>query len=295
MALQIKKAVKYGSKLRLALYGPSGSGKTYTSLSIATAMAGDKRVCVIDTERGSASKYADIFDFDVLELDTFHPNSFVDAIREVVKTDAYGVLIIDTISHEWEGKGGALELAGQNFANWSKVTPLHNTFVDEMLKSPLHVIVTLRAKEEYSMDKEIDGNGKTKSVITKHGMEPIQRKGIQYEFDIVGSLSSDNILTIEKTRCSAIQKAIFQQAGADFAQIVQTWLDGDLPPRLISREKLNELYARGKRVQIFASLEEFTTYIKDQLGLDILEPRMLTEEQGRDLEAMIFNRERQSA
>ena len=76
---------------------------------------------------------------------------------------------------------------------------------------------------------------------------------------------------------------------------MQTWLDGDLPPRLISREKLNELYARGKRVQIFASLEEFTTYIKDQLGLDILEPRMLTEEQGRDLEAMIFNRERQSA
>lgn len=292
--MPIKKAVKYGSKLRLALYGPSGSGKTYTALSIAMAMAGDKRVCVIDTERGSASKYADLFDFDVLELDTFHPNSFVDAIREVVKSGEYGVLIIDTISHEWEGKGGALELAGRDFTNWSKITPLHNTFVDAMLRAPLHVIATLRAKEEYAMEKE---EGKSKTSVRKMGMEPIQRKGIQYEFDITASLASDNTLTIEKTRCSALQNAIFQQAGADLAQVVQTWLDGDLPPvKLISREKLNDLFSRGKKAGCFSTPDEFAVFIKDELDLDVvMEPRLLTEEQGRDLEAVIFNRERHSA
>jgi hypothetical protein len=293
MTLQLKKAVKYGSKLRLALYGPSGSGKTYTALSIGAAMAGDKRVAVIDTERGSASKYADLFDFDVIELDNFHPNTFVEAIREVVKTGQHGVLIIDTISHEWEGKGGALELAGRDFTNWSRITPLHNAFVDEMLRAPLHVIATLRAKEEYAMEKE---EGKSKTSVRKLGMEPIQRKGIQYEFDITGSLDGENTLTIEKTRCSALQGAVFQRASEDFAQIVQTWLDGDLPPaRLISKDKLNELYNRSVKAKCVTSLDEFTDFIKDELDLDVaIEPRRLTEEQGRDLEAAVFNRERHS-
>lgn len=298
MTLQIKKAVKYGSKMRLALYGPSGSGKTYSALSIATAMAGDKRVAVIDTERGSASKYADIFDFDVIELDKFHPNAFIEAIALIVKAKEYSVLIIDSISHEWEGKGGSLELAGHNFANWAKVTPLHNSFVDEMLSAPLHVIATMRAKEEYSMDKEPDKDGKnTKSVVTKKGMEPIQRKGVQYEFDIIGSLDMDNSMTIEKTRCSSLQGLMFQFAGHDFVEITQTWLDGELPPvRLISKDKLNDLFARGKKAGCFVSVKEFPDYIKDELDLDVVnDPQMLTEDQGRDLEAAIFNRERHSA
>jgi DNA polymerase III delta prime subunit len=299
MALQIKKAVKYGSKMRLALYGPSGSGKTYSALKIAHAMAGDKRVCLIDTERGSASKYADVFpDFDVIELDSFNPNNFVEAIRLVVKSKDYSVLIIDSISHEWEGKGGALELAGHNFANWAKVTPLHNAFVDEMLRAPIHLIATMRAKEEYSMDKEDGKDGKsTKSVVTKKGMEPIQRKGVQYEFDIIGSLDMDNSMTIEKTRCSSLQGLVFPYADQDFVEITQSWLDGELPPvRMVSGDKLNELYNRGIRARLFAKgPEEFADYIKEVLDLDApIEPRMLTEEQGQDLEAMIYNREQQA-
>jgi hypothetical protein len=204
------------------------------------------------------------------------------------------VLILDTISHEWEGKGGALELAGRDFTNWAKITPLHNSFVDEMLRAPLHVIATLRAKEEYSMEKE---EGKGKASVRKLGMEPIQRKGIQYEFDITASLDSSNTMSIEKTRCSALQGAMFPQAGADFASIVQVWLDGDLPPvRLVSSQKLNEIYARGKKAQLFGSKDEFVEYIRDCLELDApIEPKLLTEEQARDVEAMIFNRERQSA
>jgi hypothetical protein len=296
MALTIKKAVKYGSKLRLALYGPSGSGKTYTALSIATAMAGDKRVAVIDTERGSASKYADLFDFDVIELDNFHPNTFIEAIKLVVKSKEYGVLILDSISHEWEGAGGALELAGQNFANWSKVTPLHNAFVDEMLRAPIHVIATLRAKEEHSMETVEDQHGHKSTKVKKLGLEPIQRKGIQYEFDITGALDMNNSLSIEKTRCSSLQSATFQYAGADFAQIVQSWLDGELPPaRLISTQKLNELYARGKKTQLFSNMGEFSDFVRDTLGLDApIEPRLLNEEQGLDIEAYIFNREQQA-
>src|SRR5687767_11447970 len=132
MALQIKKAVKFGAKARIAIYGPSGSGKTFSSLALAQEMAGDGRVCVIDTERGSASKYADIYDFDVIELDSFHPQTYVDAIKMVAQARIYTVLVIDSITHEWDGSKGALELAGQNFTNWSKVTPLHNAFIDAL-------------------------------------------------------------------------------------------------------------------------------------------------------------------
>ena len=67
-------------------------------------------------------------------------------------------------------------------------------------------------------------------------------------------------------------------------------------PGLILKEKLRDLFARGRKLDLFTNADEFAGYVKDALDLDApIEPRMLTEEQGRDLEAMIFNRERQSA
>ncbi len=240
MAIVIKKAVKFGAKLRLALYGPSGSGKTYTALSIAREMAGDKRVCVIDTERGSASKYADEFDFDVIELDSFHPNSYIEAIKAVVQTGEYSVLVIDSASHEWEGSKGALELAGRDFTNWANVTPLHNKFIDAMLIADIHVIATMRAKEEHVMEQK-EVAGKLKNVVSKKGMEPVQRKGMQYEFDIVGALDMENSLTIEKTRCSRIKGMIVEPGHeVEIVTIVQAWLDG--VARVPTAE---EIYERG--------------------------------------------------
>ena len=226
MAIQIRKAVKYGAKTRLALYGPSGSGKTYTALTLARSLT-EKRICVIDTERGSASKYADVFDFDVIELDSFHPNNYIEAIRAVVQAKEYDVLVIDSASHEWEGSRGALELAGRDFTNWANVTPLHNKFIDAMLTADLHVIATMRAKEEHVMEKE---EGK-KAVIRKMGMEPIQRKGMQYEFDIIGSLDMSNVLTIEKTRCSGLKDQAFAPGNERaMVSILSAWLNGETAP-----------------------------------------------------------------
>ena len=82
-AFQFKKATKSQSKLRLGLVGPSGSGKTFTALQIATGLGGS--IAVIDSERGSASKYADLFDFDVLELQTFSPKTYVNAIKAAIQ------------------------------------------------------------------------------------------------------------------------------------------------------------------------------------------------------------------
>lgn len=244
MAIQIKKAVKFGAKGRIALYGPSGSGKTYTALSIAREMAGDGRVLVIDTERGSASKYADVFDFDVIELDSFHPNTYIEAIKVASASKEHSVLVIDSLSHEWEGSKGALELAGKDFTNWSTVTPLHNKFIDAVLDAKIHVIATMRAKEEHIMEKE---EGK-KAVIRKMGVQPIQGKGIQYEFDVIGALDMSNEMGIEKTRCSSLKDMTFKTGQEQaFASIMLAWLDGVKQPEPSPQQKqvaflLQELY-----------------------------------------------------
>ncbi len=104
-----RKAVKYAAKGRVALIGPAGSGKSYTMLLLARALAGPKgRIAAVDTEHGSLSKYADIFDFDVMELDSFSPETFVNALH-ASEAAGYNVFCCDSLSHFWVGKDGALE------------------------------------------------------------------------------------------------------------------------------------------------------------------------------------------
>ena len=143
------KALKTDARLRMALMGPSGAGKTLTSLHLAQDLDTGP-IALIDTERGSASRYADQFDFDVLELDSFHPEHYIEAIHAANEGD-YGVLIIDSLSHAWAGKGGALELVDEaarkmkssnTFAAWRDVTPLHNRLLDAILGTDCHLIAT---------------------------------------------------------------------------------------------------------------------------------------------------------
>lgn len=227
--MAFRKATKKQARLRLALIGPSGSGKTYTALTIATHLGG--RIAVIDTERGSASKYADLFSFDVQELSTFHPQRYIEAITEA-QAAGYDVLVIDSLSHAWMGKDGALELvdraakrnpSGNSFAAWRDVTPLHNALVNAMLAARLHIIVTLRSKMEYVQER--DDKGKT--VIRKVGLQPVQRDGLEYEFDVVGDLDQDNTLVVTKTRCSALTGAVSPKPGRELASTLDAWLQGE--------------------------------------------------------------------
>jgi len=226
-------AVKNEAKLRLAIAGPSGSGKTYTALALATAL-GD-RVAVIDTEHGSASKYADIFGFDVLELkDPFHPNNFTAAIHAAGNA-GYGVVIVDSITHAWGGAGGALELVdkikpkykGNAFAAWGEVTPIHNRMVESILAAPAHVIVTMRSKQSYIL---VENRGR--QVPQKVGMAPIQRDGFEYEFDVFLDMDTENNAIVNKTRCPLLIGKVFSKPGAELAEILVEWLKGEPAERV---------------------------------------------------------------
>jgi len=231
-----QKATRKQARLHMALIGPAGSGKTYTSLRVASELGG--KVALIDTERSSACNYANLFGFDVCELDDYHPRNYIEAIKAASKA-GYEVLIIDSLSHAWSGKGGALEMvdkaarrskSGNSFAAWREVTPLHNQLVEALLASPCHVIVTMRAKMAYVQEKDSKG----RVQIRKVGLQPLQREGLEYEFDIVGDMDTDNNLVITKTRCPELRGAVINQPGQEFAEALQGWLelghtgDGDL-------------------------------------------------------------------
>lgn len=227
-----QKATKKRARARVGLVGPSGSGKTYTSLRTARGIGG--RVAVIDTERGSASKYADEFDFDVIELETFEPEAYIEAIQAAEKA-GYEVLVIDSLSHAWAGKGGALEQVdnvarrnkGNSFTAWRDVTPRHQALVDAVLSCRMHVIATLRAKTEYILEAGPKGT----KVPKKIGMAPVFRDGIEYEFDVVGDLDYEHSLVVTKTRCKRFKDAIIREAGEQFGTDLASWLnDGaDVP------------------------------------------------------------------
>jgi hypothetical protein len=228
MSLLFQKATKRSARLRMALIGVAGSGKTYTALNIAKHLG--SRVAFLDTERGSASKYSDVFEFDVMEPETFSPQTYIDAIA-AAEAGGYDVLIIDSLSHAWTGKEGALEQvdrvarrnqSGNTFGAWRDVTPRHNAMVDAIIGARLHIIATMRAKTEYVQEKN-DKTGKT--TVRKIGMAPVQRDGLEYEFDVVADLDQDNNLIVGKTRCPALAGTVVPKAGREIAAKLTAWLE----------------------------------------------------------------------
>jgi hypothetical protein len=238
MTVQFDRATKVQARLRMAIQGPAGSGKTYTALCFGVALAAVRggRLAVIDTERGSASKYADRYDFDVVTLDSFQPERYVEAI-DAAERAGYPVLVIDSLSHAWEGEGGVLSLvdeasrrssSGNSFAAWGVVTPRHRALVDAMLQAGLDVIATMRTKTEYVLEPDDRG----KLVPRRKGTRPVQREGLEYEFDLVAEMAADSHdLAVVKSRCSAVADQVVERPDAGWFQPVIAWLvDGERAP-----------------------------------------------------------------
>jgi hypothetical protein len=243
-----QKATKTQSRLRLALCGPSGAGKTYSALEIARHLG--KTIAVIDTEHGSASKYADRFDFDVCNLVDFHPSKYMEAIAAAGQA-GYEVIVIDSLSHAWFAE---LELAGKSFDGWKNVRPLERALIDAMLASPAHIIATMRTKTEWVMEEYVNKQGKTCSAPKKVGMAPIQSSGIEYEFDLAGEMDLNHLLTISKSRCPELSNTTHLNPGQKLAQTMLAWLSDGVPIPETALEKGQRI--RAAREAVGMSLEE---------------------------------------
>lgn len=177
----LRKATRLKAKIRLGLSAVAGGGKTYSALLIAYGLTGDwNKIAIIDTENNSADLYAHLGEYSVLPLQApYTPENYIKAIHECESADIE-VIIIDSITHEWEGKGGCLQIQeqlGGKYQDWAKLTPRHQAFIDSILQSRCHVITTVRRKQDYEMSK--DSNGKVK--VEKAGLKEITREGFEYE------------------------------------------------------------------------------------------------------------------
>jgi hypothetical protein len=228
MAFTFQKASKKTAKLRLAIFGPSGSGKTFTSLRMATGLGGN--IAVIDTERGSASKYADRFEFDVLELPKKDIETYIEAIQAAGKA-GYGVLVIDSMSHAWQellediDRMASTKFSGNTWAAWSKGTPKQKSFVEAILNFPGHIISTMRVKTEWVEGEDSKGRKK----YTRVGLNPEQGKGIEYEFDLLMEINVDHTATVLKDRTGKFQDKIITKPGEDFGRELADWLNSGAP------------------------------------------------------------------
>lgn len=226
---QARQATRRQLKARVAFDGPSGSGKTWTSLEWATVLADGGRILVIDTEHGSASLYSDVFTFEVITwAPPYDPGELADTIREAGAA-GFDVIVVDSLSHFWEGEGGTLDIVdaaaqkarGNTFAGWKAGTPALRHLVDTILAAPMHVLATMRAKTEYVLETDSKG----KQAPRKVGMAPVMRAGIEYEFTLVGDLDLDHRVSITKSRCSALADVLVQPGRAgDAARQFLDWL-----------------------------------------------------------------------
>ena len=243
-----RKAIKSGAKGRIALVGVSGSGKSYTALILARALAGPTgKIAAVDTEHGSLSKYAHTpgcppncadpshFDFDVDEPGSFNTDYLLEQLS-CAEQSGYSVFIVDSLSHFWMGKDGALEFVDSakrrtrdQMEGWKLFRPHEREMVDRFIASPCHVIVTMRTKTDY---EEVVVDGKKKRV--KVGLAPVQREGLEYEFDLVCSMDDENNLIIDKTRCSTYSQERMRtvaRPGAEYFAPFIEWLGGPVVPR----------------------------------------------------------------
>lgn len=206
MAFKVQKAVREKIFVKLALMGASGAGKSYSALKLATGMkeelekinGKEARILLANTEDSRGRYYADEFDYDIVDIEPPHnPEKYIELVNFAVD-EGYDVLIIDSTSHEWEGQGGCLELqqkAGGTYQAWAKVTPRHNAFIEAIASSPIHIIATMRGKDQYVMESD----DKNKTQVKKLGVGAKQRDGFEYEF-------SCTFLIDQKTHMAETQK-----------------------------------------------------------------------------------------
>lgn len=217
MSIQIRKASRKQAKLRLGISAPSGGGKTMSALLLAYGMMREAhpkisdaeiwdKIGVMDTEEGSAELYVGaekhgvrIGEFPYIRIsDNYDPVNYTNAIHAFEKAGVE-IIIADSLSHAWAGKGGLLDKQNKiaeadpkknSYTAWRTITPQHDALVAAMLQSPCHVIGTMRSKVEYAMQTGING----KQQVVKMGMAPIQREGMEYEFTVFLDINSNNHL-----------------------------------------------------------------------------------------------------
>lgn len=217
---KVQEAVREKIAVKIALMSSSGAGKSYSSLRLATGMIDQMKkenilcntngkILLANTEGPRGRYYASEFKYDIVDLEPpYNPELFIDLIQYAVD-EKYSVLIIDSSSAEWEGKGGCLELqqqAGGKYQDWAKISPRHQKFVNAIEHSPIHIICTMKSVDKYEVDKDDRG----KVSVKKLGVGAKQREGMEYSFTTTFMIDRDSHMA----KCEKDNTHIFENEGS---------------------------------------------------------------------------------
>ena len=258
--MKLQTAQRKRAKIKMGLQGPSGSGKSFSALQIAKGISVNwDSVAVIDTENGSSELYSHLGPYQVLQLSPpFSPERYIEAIN-TCENAGMEVIVIDSITHEWEN---LLEyhasMQGNSFANWSKITPRHNAFVQKILQSSAHIICTMRTKQDYILNEK---NGKM--VPEKVGLKSVQRDGFDYELTIMFDLDIKNNAVASKDRTGLFFGKPECKLSENTGELIRNWCNaGD-----------EELDSLRKRIWETRSLQELLCLFNEYPALqEVLKP-----------------------
>lgn len=219
----IRKAERKKAKLRLGISGASGCGKTWSALEIATGMGG--KIGMIDTEAGRGELYGSDFDYDIIRLEApYSTQRYIEAIK-MFERAGYDILIIDSLSHAWVGEGGVLSVVDKAGANsftqgWRVGTPQHNSLIDALVTSSMHIITTLRVKTEYVVEK----NDRGKAEPRKVGLSPVQRDGLEYEFTVFMDMNQEHTAHVTKDNTKLFDQQ-YLKPSKEMGEKLMGWLN----------------------------------------------------------------------
>jgi KaiC/GvpD/RAD55 family RecA-like ATPase len=230
MELQI--VTKKQSKILLALLGGAGTGKTYSALQLAYGITGNwGKVAVIDTENSSASYYSHLGPFNTLQISQHYTTiNYIEAIQ-LCHEAAIEVIIIDSISPEWNGQYGFIDnycsIKGDSYKRWDEVMHMHREFMNTLIYSPVHIISTVKSVNKV----------------------PQAEAGFEHYFDTVLELKRDHEALVIKDRSSVCKKngsfLITPSLGAELFEWSSTgevMVPEDLQARIDKCRTINQLY-----------------------------------------------------
>jgi len=258
--MKLRKATRQQAKIRLGLSAVSGGGKTYSALLIAYGLCGDwSKIAMIDTENGSGDLYAHLGAYQVLTLSSpYTPERYIEAIRACEESGA-SVIIVDSITHEWDGKGGCLEIMdklGGKYQDWAKVTPRHQAFIDVILQSTCHVITTVRRKQDYEMTK---ADGKMK--VEKAGLKEVTREGFEYELTANLELDVRHNATASKDRTGLFADKPAFTPSIETGKLILEWCESGEDISVSVKEAIAQLDKCDTREELVVLCEGLPEYV----------------------------------
>lgn len=223
-----RKAKRSKIHLKFGLAGPSGAGKTYSALKLIKGFDGTEewaeKTVVIDTE-DSADLYDKLGEFSVLDFKPpYDPRRLIKAIDLCIE-NSFQYIILDSFTKFWDGPGGTLEIhdkMGGKYQDWAKVNPIWDSMVQKIVHCDAHMIVTMRKKQEYTMQQK--GN---RTVVEKMGMKSMTREGFEYELTAALDLNMDHVAQVSKDRTNLFEEICPVVLNEEHGEILAKWCKGE--------------------------------------------------------------------